>query len=271
MVLIEGAKIVFDFDNITVKVFKVYHTLTGKDFPRHCHGKNFYELHYIASGSGSLITDDKTYPLKANSFYMTGPYVYHEQRVDKQDPTEEYCIQMEMHYSQNIPANEASKLLMDTAFWIGEGLHDVNQIFKSISEECARKNTGYLQSIKSLISLLLVSLVRNYCGNAVQPSYERDNPDYKRLIIIESSFLSDFATLTLSELSKRLNLSNRQTQRLLMQNYQHTFSELKRDARFNKAKELIRSGVSVSDAAYAVGYSDVRSLTNKSLNEKKGL
>ncbi|MGM9552044.1 MAG: helix-turn-helix domain-containing protein [Clostridia bacterium] len=263
MAIIEEANMLLKFENLTIKILKISHGVFYKPFQRHRHGKNFYELHYTVSGGGTLVTDEGEFELEKGMIYMTGPLVYHEQLTDTENPTEEYCIQMEIIPSKKSDAHPAANLLTETHFWIGKDFHNILPYFESISEECMRKRIGYIQSTISLVSLILVSLVRNYSHDVEQSVFEKSSPDYKKLNIVEGSFFNDYRTLTLEELSQRLNLSPRQTQRFLEKNYSKSFSELKSEARLNIAKKLIREGWSIHDAAVAVGYSDARSIKNK--------
>ena len=263
MVIIEEANMILRFENLTIKILKISHGIFHKPFQRHRHGKNFYELHYTAGGGGTLVTDNGEYPLEKDIIFMTGPLIYHEQLTDTANPTEEYCIQMEIIPSKKSEAHPAASLLTETLFWIGKDMHNIRSYFELISEECMRKRIGYIQTTVSLVSLILTSLVRNYSGDVEQAVFEKSSPDYKRLNIVEGSFFNDYNTLTLDELSQRLNLSNRQTQRFLVQNYSKSFSELKAEARLNIARKLVREGMSLHDAAIAVGYSDARSIKDK--------
>mgnify|MGYP000724274975 CR=1 FL=1 len=72
-------------------------------------------------------------------------------------------------------------------------------------------------------------------------------------------FLYKYSTVTRDELAKKLNLSQRQLHRILLKQYGKTFSELKREARLNKARELLQNGKTYEEAVAAVGYSDMRS------------
>lgn len=258
MVIIEGAHMVLHFESLTIKILKISHGIFHKSFPRHCHGKNYYELHYIVSGGGTLVTDEGEFPLSKNLFYMTGPLIYHEQLVDADNPTEEYCIQMEILCGDSSRLQPSSRLLTETHFWIGEDKFDSLSLFELISKECYNKRIGYIQATISLVSMILTNLVRNYSSDTEVDTFEESTPDYRKLNIVESSFFSKFRTITLEDLSKSLKLSPRQTQRFLIQNYSKTFSELKKEARYHKARDLIRSGMSVLDASLAVGYSDTR-------------
>ena len=161
-----------------------------------------------------------------------------------------------------------SDSLINTTFWMDKDLSNSDYFIELLKNECTTNPPGYTEAAKHLVGLILISLLRRFSGiNTNSTSYPRSNPDYKRLSIIEDSFFDDYQTLTLVELAERLKLSPRQTQRFLKANYSKTFTSMLGDARANKAKEFIQSGMSLKDAAIAVGYDDVRSLKRKLLQK----
>lgn len=267
MLYIDDANMRFSFENLNIKILRIHHGVFTKSFPKHRHGKNFYELHLIGGGKGTLLTDEGKFPLRENILYMTGPYVTHEQLTDTDDPTEEFGIQFEINEIRRSTYSPDGAMLKDTTFWIGEDRCGIRQYFEMLNVECDMKAPGYIQAVKSITALVLVALIRNYSGTEAKAEYEKNTPDYRRMSIVESSFFNDYMTITLDELSHRLKLSRRQTQRFLNKNYNKNFVEMKIDARTNKARGFIRSGMTIAEAAAAVGYDDVRSLKRR-LNEE---
>ena len=263
MLNIDDANIRFTFENLNIKILKIGHGFFNAPFPKHRHGKNLYELHLIGSGKGTLVTDEGEFPLTENTLYMTGPYVIHEQLASKDDPTEEFGMQLEISENKRSAYSADGALLKDTTFWIGEDRCDIRRYFEMLDVECEMKAPGYIQAVKSITSLILVALIRNYSGTEAKAEYEKTTPDYRRMSVVESSFFEDYVSLTLEELSRRLKLSRRQTQRFLKKTYNKTFVAMKADARTNKAREFIRVGMTLPEAAAAVGYDDIRSLKRR--------
>lgn len=261
MFLINDANVLLKFENLNIKILRINKEVFFDSFPRHKHGKDLYELHYVVGGRGSLVTDSGTYDLKRKFLYMTGPMVYHEQITDDKDPLEEYCIQMEINKGKNV--SSIGELICKNTFWYGEDKFNSASFFEQLEEESKNKGVGFTEAIKSLVALVLVALVRNYAGNNYLNVYEKNTPEYMRISITEESFFNDYDKLTLDTLSDRLKLSRRQTQRFLEKTFSKTFSEILMETRLNKAKEFIRSGMSIKEAAELVGYEDVRSLKSK--------
>lgn len=142
-------------DNMKLQIEQLNRGTFENPCSRHRHGKNFYELHLVCSGKGTLVTDEGEYSLKGGTLYMTGPEIAHAQLTDKAFPMTEYCLGM------------------------------------SVSGRNGGQNSDLSESF-------------------------------------------------------------------LREHYGKTFSQMKREARINKAKELVGDGHSVEDAAEAVGYKDTK-------------
>lgn len=262
MLNINDANMLFKFENLNIKVLRIKHEFFYSSFPRHCHGKNLYELHFVPFGEGTLITDEGSYPLSENTIYVTGPSVYHEQLTSSENPLEEYCLQMEITPSKNAHSPIGDLILKNT-FFIAKDHHSMSSYFELLDTEFNTMSTSYIDAVKSLSTLILVALARNYSGDNSFSSYEKSTPDYRRTSIVEESFFHEYSTITIAELSRRLGLSSRQTQRFLLKNFSRTFTQMLSEIRINKAREFISEGMSVKDAAIAVGYNDIRSLKRK--------
>ncbi len=264
MFYIDDANICFQFENLNIKILRINMGTIESHFPKHHHGKNFYEFHFITNGNGSIIVSDMEYPLFPNTVYITGPFVPHEHIIDPQSPQTEFCIQMEITKKKSAFKSALGDLLLDTIFWLGRDIQSIKPFLDLLDTESTNQIIGYTEAAKNLIGLILVTLARSFSGvDETLSAYEKSTPDYNRMAIIEKSFFKDFATLTLPELAERLKLSNRQTQRFLLKNYSKNFTQMLGDARVNKAREFIREGLSIKESATLVGYDDIRSLKRK--------
>lgn len=260
MLNISDADIGFQFDNLKIKVIRINYGVFFDSFPKHRHGNRFYEAHLVRGGRGTLIADGKEYPLSGGTLYMTGPLVTHEQLTDPAEPMDEYCFQFEISEKRGGASGRTAALLKNTGFWIGEDSQNTLRLFEMLAEEDEKRKIGCVKSVVNLTSLLLIALARNYAGSEKAEEYDKITPDDRRMVIIDESFLYSYATLTLDELSRRLSLSPRQTQRFLKKAYGKTFVELRAESRKNKAEEYMSGGMSKAEAAAKVGYADEKSL-----------
>lgn len=247
------------FDNLHITIEQIGHGIFHKSISRHCHGKNYYEAHFICGGKGALIVEDNTYPLKKGTIFMTGPNIIHEQLTDNADPMEEYCLGFYIKKDKNSVDSKASSALYNTHFWIGSDTGNYEKFFELIATESNERKIGFQNNIKNILSCIFVYLIRAYTNNAISLDISRSTPEDKRAIIIDNSFLYNYDTITRRSLAESLFLSERQLQRILIKEYGKTFSCLKREARLNKAKELLEKGKTIEETASLVGHSDVRS------------
>lgn len=229
MLNISEAGIKFQLDNLKIKVIHINYGVFYKPFPKHKHGNKFYEAHLVTGGSGTLIADGREYPVKGGMLYMTGPLVEHEQITNPEDPMDEYCIQFEISETKGEKPGKTATFLKETVFWIGEDTQNMARLFEMLTEECENKKIGYIQSVINLSFQVMVCLARNYAGSEQVGDYSPITPDDKRTIIADESFMYNYQTITLEELSRRLNLSTRQTQRFLKKAYGKSFRELKNE------------------------------------------
>ena len=128
--------------------------------------------------------------------------------------------------------------------------------------ELSRKQAGYTEIVQSMLQQIIVLMVRNY--SALVPSGAVSSvPGNQQSLILDESFLYDYATLTLDSLSKRLALSPRQTQRLLREKYNQTFQQKKTAARMSAAVILLQStDFPIAEIAEQLGFSSSEHFTN---------
>lgn len=254
------------FDNLHINVEQIGYGVFNSPISRHRHGYNYYEAHFICGGRGTLIIDNIEYPLEKGTICMTGPNITHEQLTDKNNPMEEYCFGFYVKRKRNSSDTPAASILINTHFWIGKDDGSIESLFIALSSESQKRLIGFQNNMKNYISCIIVNLVRAYTDNAKSQDSYYPVPDNKRTIITDNIFLYKYATITRKELARLLYLSERQLQRFLLKEYGKSFSALKKEARLNKATELLKQGKSLDETALIVGYADARSL-NKLLKQ----
>lgn len=236
------------------KLVRIIEDKFKDDISGHTHGAQSYEIHYCTQGSGELVTESDTYPLSKNVLYITGPDIWHRQLVNKKDPLSEICLNIQILTSGN---DILSKNFNSTHFWIGKANEQL-QKFYSFLNEMLSNNSIYSREVQIHIAeLIITELSHTYSANLVQAS--KYTPDDKKFIIIDEAFIYDYASITIEELSNRIGLSLRQTQRILKQYYGVTFREKCVKSRLEAAYMLLKQGKSVNQVAYEVGYSDTPS------------
>lgn len=124
-------------------------------------------------------------------------------------------------------------------------------------DELAKRYTGFQEQVPLLLTQLVILMVRNYEQLQISRSvFTPNNLADSKSVIIEEYFLYEYQDLSLPDLSDRLKLSPRQTQRLLMEYYGKTFQQKKAEARMSAAAILLSDPQKkIAEIAEALGYS----------------
>lgn len=232
--------------------------------PKHHHSSHSYEIHYISSGQGTVIIQDTSYLLTPGSLYVTGPYIDHEQLPDSNNPMTEYCIYLKEHSSSNKELAPLTHLIQSNPFWLGQDTQNIYPVLTGLFLELENRTLGTMDMVKSYLQQFLILLVRNYRQDSFEnfPALPYASLD-QNVLLIEESFLYEYATLNLDQLSSRLGLSHRQTERLLIKQYGYSFTQKRTDARMNAAIiHLLNSDRSISDISQQIGYASPEHFTH---------
>lgn len=216
----------FTWNNISFAITDIGGGILGDNIPRHAHAKNSYELHFIISGKGELITDTETYRLKKGDFFITGPGVYHSQIADKNDPVNDVFLMLQCVGSEK--ANAVSSVFLANHFCFFREFSGV--CAQEILEEYRGRKADYKSAVAGLSMKLLTDITRRLLPPGCNESIAEKGLNDRRFVIIEQAFLYT-PDLTLRELAGRIGLCERQTQRLLKKYYGKSFREKKKEGR----------------------------------------
>lgn len=188
--------------------------------PMHCHSQNSYELHFILGGSGTLLTGSGEYKMHAGNFFVTGPGVKHSQIPDKNDPVKDIFIYIQKKNEPKL--NDMAKLFLETRFFYHQEFE--TGCAAEIVREFKGKMPGREYAAAGLMMNLLTRVTRLYSPFDDYVDRKNENLNDMRFLIIENMFLYERG-FTLKELSQKLGVCERQTQRLLKRYYGKTFRE----------------------------------------------
>ncbi len=252
--------ILFTVENVKIHALNIVFELFTRTIPSHSHGNNCYEIHYIPAGYGKLVANGQYYDISPNTLFVTGPHIEHAQTPLQSDPMQEYCIYIKIRgLSSEMKDTPVLDAFTSTPFWIGQDTQGVHALMKQLFYELEHSYTGQQDLIRLFLSQLLIFTVRNYEERTVSNPLLSYNilPDSKA-VIMDEYFLYEYQTLSLEDLSGRLNLSMRQTQRLLMDYYGKSFQQKKAEARMSVAAILLSDqSLSITVIAEKLGYSSI--------------
>lgn len=249
----------FTIEDITIYALNFIFSKIPYAIPIHSHGSNCYEIHYIPSGFGTLIADNIKYDIAPNTLYVTGPHINHAQFPSADNPMVEYCIYMKIKHTDSLLENHPIlNCFTSTSFWFGSDTQNLLPILVDLKHELQSKEIGYQEKIRTLLCQIIIGIVRNYKReNTIITSRTDTIFSDNKSLIIEEYFLYEYANLSLNELAYRLNLSIRQTERVLKNYYGKNFRQKKLEAKMSIAAILLRENNSISYIADHLGFSSL--------------
>jgi AraC-like DNA-binding protein len=226
----------------------------------HTHSNVSYEIHYTYRGRGTVTIDDTTYEVNPGVLYITGPGIVHMQISNPDDPIIEYCLYLNCR-RMSAARGDPFALFAETAFWMGRDEGRLLPLLEQLIRENRQMLPGAAEMSETILKQIIILLTRMYRQDAAQMPAPSPAPLLTRagfLPIIEDAFFYRYRTLTLTDLSRLLNLSARQTQRLLQQNFGRTFSQKLTEARMAAASQyLLSTALSVTEISERTGFSSI--------------
>lgn len=248
----------FTIDSVPIHALNIVFERFTRPIPSHSHGNGCYEIHYIPFGYGKLKADGRKYDIAPDTLYVTGPHVEHAQTPIQPNPMQEYCVYIKIRDTlRNKKDSPIMNAFLSTPFWIGKDTQGIHALMRQLFSELEQRYVGYQNQVAFLLSQLLIYMVRNYEQCPIsQTAFDRNNLTDSKSIIIEEYFLYEYQSLSLNVLADRLKLSPRQTQRLLMEQYQKSFQQKKTEARMSAAAVLLSDAdKNITAIAEELGYS----------------
>lgn len=258
----DNLNISFSIGGYVINILKFTYECQTWNTPSHAHSSNSYEVHYIPQGKGTLISNKKSYDLFPNVLYTTGPHIEHQQYPDTDDPMYEYCIYLKIEEDSKMQRKRISKNddvlkpFINYPFWYGTDGTKLETVFQQIYHELSAPGPAATVMLEALFMQFMVNMLRNYDHTSRSTIASIPIPMIKTYILIEDSFLFEYSTITLEELSKRLGLSTRQTSRILYERYGQNFVQKRTEARMAAAATYLRENKrSISEISALLGYS----------------
>ncbi|MBR3750523.1 MAG: helix-turn-helix transcriptional regulator [Clostridia bacterium] len=206
-----------------------------------------FELHFIASGQGSVDIDGESFWVKGGDLFITGPGVVHSQYTDPSDPMEEYCI--ECIINDKGISRELAK--HKRVYQSGAVLEAV----QTLARECGSKAPFQDMRLHSLIFLLLAQIYSLVCDDGLQTQQRCvKNSHLERIVgFIDANYTK---RLTLNDATRALYLCDRQINRIMRQELGKSFHEYLMQLRLDKARQLLEKGeLTIDQVAQESGYS----------------
>lgn len=230
----------------------------------HFHGEHYFELNYIISGSGTLVSDDDTYSMEPDAFFLHGPQVVHSQHPAEGESITDYCITLEVYPGSGKKASgkpELGNMFYNMKFYYGKDKNgQLLSILKLMHQEIEHPMVGHDIYLQGLFQQFIITMIRYYCKDSGKTKniIHMDLNEYRHMII-DNTFINKYSTLTLEQLAASIRCSPRQVQRILQENYGKTFRQLKTYYIMAAAASYLTStSKSMEEISLLCGYASVK-------------
>ena len=246
--IISGLDYEIPYKEMNVKIvrFTFLETDPGLFSPKHIHKD--YEFHYVKSGRGRVNIDGCEFEVFPGSIYYTKPFVNHSEYSCPEEPLVLYCFECTIDF----PDEYASVL---DKFEL-ENIKDVvNQVYqcpfqdnKGIIEklgyidEIIREGAlGYRLRSKIFILDVIVSTIQIVLQDkSIRYPLYKEDINVKRIDVIKNFVQANIQNkITLEDVGKMMFFSPKQINRMLLKEYNQTFSRYVMNLRIDIVKELL--------------------------------
>ncbi|WP_179281316.1 AraC family transcriptional regulator [Paenibacillus sp. XY044] len=250
---------------LQIKVLDAAVLDAGSHWEKEDHFHTYFEFHMIKSGKGIVSIEGQALSFQEGDFYITAPYVTHQQVSNPINPMVEYCLQCEISRS-DLPDSAYFHSSEDTEFFINvlsttyprtfRDNYGAMGLFDSIIQETSHKLPGFSLQIQPLLFLLVVSLFRSVITTLDHTQIPDPQSDVRMSRIMNFIENNYHISPTIDDLSKLIFLSPKQINRIMKKHVGHTFNEQLLLYKVSKAKHLLNhSTLSTQAVADACGFS----------------
>ena len=210
--------------------------------PLHFYGpgsRPYWLLHYVVSGKGLFVADDRTYKVSASQVFITRPGEKIFYQADEHNPWHYIWLA----FSSDI---EMPSVMYDNVV----SAPGLNTIFSDVVNAKNMKN-GQAE----YLSAKAWEMVSYFCANEKSSVNRVEDYAERAKTCIEADYMNG---ITVTEIAKLLNLERSYFSTIFKKSVGISPQQYLNEFRLNKAaKLLVSQHFSVSEAAYATGYTDI--------------
>jgi len=210
--------------------------------PLHLYGpgsRPYWLIHYVVSGKGLFVVNDHTYNVSASQCFIVRPQEKIFYQADEYDPW--HYIWIAFSSDVEMPGSMYENVIS------APGL---NTVFVELLEAKNKQNGQ-----QEYLSAKAWEIVSYFCSNEKNSVSRIEDYTERAKTCIESDYMNG---ITVTDIAKRLNLERSYFSTIFKKSVGMSPQQYLGEYRLNKAaKLLISQHMSVSEAAYATGYTDI--------------
>lgn len=215
------------------------------------HNHDFYELFYVYEGQFKQQIGNQIYEMNSGDLCLIPPDIYHELNVNNSSIVLNILIAKSTFqeiFLNNLVGNNVFANFFKQDFYKQKitnfiifptyGDEEIKKIIIDMDLELNNQDEYYVPVVHSLLLLLLSLSLRKYGQDAIIPKQGKQNQlDLQILKIIDK----EYATITLNDLSRRLNYSEQYLTQRLKNTTGLSFEKYLLSQRMKRAGHLLRN------------------------------
>jgi len=233
-----------------------------ESFGLHEHSHDFLEISYVSEGNGSHMINDAALPVAQGDIFQVPvgtSHVFRPASASGKQPLIVYncifAVHAFMEITRSFPGGEVLLPLLSGNQFLHykDTTGEFRRLFQQLHHEFISSRSGRVAALHAGVFQLLLFLHR------LNAPADRDVQDSARLESVLNELHRSFQRkLTVMEMAAKMNLSERQFNRIFKKNTGINMSEYLQNVRIQAAGQLLRTtDRKVSDIALSVGYQDL--------------
>lgn len=221
------------------------------------HSHSFYELHLCLSGYAEF--EDKnqnSLKIHPGEFIFWPPKQSHR-LCSVSDNFAKLVFGFALKFNQSDEYAFFKEAFENIPIRVFKASNTMLQIPQRILDDIERHEKGFKLMVSEILSTLIIEIARiiNPSGKNTDITYENKDKRLDTLILYMRDNLQQH--LTVEDFAAQSNMSSKQLNRIMLENYNMSVADFFKKERIEKAKELLtRTELSMGQIAHKVGLSD---------------
>jgi len=252
-----------------IDLYDTFLQTTGDEVPN-AHNHAFFEVHYVMDGAGVIQFDDEELRLAKHDLCIIAPTIFHAPKIIPGICSDKSCFKFKYRIvGENREADGSaesrmiSRRLDSITYLLINDMPECTFWLNQIKKELTEQHFGYRMNVQWFFSLLLMDLFRRLlqspAGDAEWAAGREGPPPAgaeERHAVIELFIDRHYMRgASLSTLAKRLNLSQRQTEREVNRFFGRPFRQVLLQKRLAVAKDRLKNtSLTIQAISDSLGY-----------------
>lgn len=232
------------------------------------HAHENFEFHYIISGKGTVIIENNTVEIQEGDFYITAPFVKHEQKANPTDPMKEFCIECKLKFDKKEGGLESEIQKYETISKIigyknYKDTRNIADCFWQIEEVAKENSFGMYTKIQLLCTQIITDCFGIvYADYSSLPHSIQQDIKKQRTTAIKNYIDANISkNITLKDVAKKFYFSEKQANRIIMAEFNCSFYQYVMKLRSEVAVRLLKNtALTIEQVAIESGFGSYRQM-----------